>query len=237
MAVVVGGNQGLVTAWNAGDNSPADRLLALQDQEGLISTWTPNAGLVLSRHVGLESVIIDVGVNVFADGVANGTTTFTSASAPFASAMVGLPITIFGHGRRVIESRVSASQVTVSGPAIPAATGIRFTQPLGISAFLDGVSVGTNALTSASGPFTAAMVGRRVTIDDLGTRLVTVFTSANSVTVDGSPLPAAVGRRFTVPVFAEAAERSLLSGAKVVDSHRSPAANTPTVVRWHVGRR
>lgn len=237
MAVVIGGSQGLVTAWNAGDNSPADRLLALQDQEGLAGTWVPDAGTVLSRQLGLESAIIDVGVNVFADGVANGTTTFTSASAPFTRAMVGLPITVFGRGRRVIESWVSAGQVLLSGPGLVAGTGIRFTQPLGINAFLDGVTAGTNVLTSASAPFTATMVGRHTTIDDLGTRVVTVFTSTSSVTVDGAPLPAATGRRFTVPVFTEAAERRLLAGAKVIDSHRSPAAALPTLVRWRVGRR
>jgi hypothetical protein len=237
MAVVIGGSQGLVTAWNAGDNSPADRLLSLQAQEGLAGSWLPDSGTVLARVLGLETAQIDVGVNVFGDGVTNGTQTLTSASAPFAAAMVGLPITVFGHGRRVIETWVSASQVTVSGPAMAAGTGVRFTQPLGISAFLDGVTNGTNDLTSASAPFTAAMVGRRTSIEDLGTREITAFTSATQITVDGSPLPAATGLRFTVPVFVEAADRRLLAGAKVIDSHRSPPANVATVVRWRVGRR
>lgn len=236
MAVVIGGNQGLTWCWDAGVNNPADRLLALQRQEGRAETWLPDAGTVLTRRVGMSLVEIDVGINVYADGVANGTNTLTSASAPWLAAMVGLPFSISGRGQRVIENVVSASQITFSGPVIAAATGLKFTKPVGLNAFLDGVTTGANTLTSASGPFTAQHVGRRTTIDDLGTRVITVFNSATQVTVDGPVLPAATGRRFTVPVFTETADRRLLSGSKVIDSHRQQALNSPLVVRWRVGR-
>lgn len=236
MAVVIGGNQGLTWGWDAGADNPTDRLLALQRQEGRAETWQPEAGTVLTRRVGISLVEIDVGINVFADGVANGTNTLTSASAPWLAAMVGLPFTVYGRGRRVIESVVSDSQITFSGPVIASATDLKFTRPVGINAFLDGVTVGTNTITSASAPFTSQHVGRRTTIDDLGTRVITAFTSATEVTVDGPALPAAAGRRFTVTIFTEAADRHMLSGPKVIDSHRQQAINYPLVVRWRIGR-
>lgn len=247
MAVVFGGSAGARVAWDAGVDSPADRLLALAAQEGSAYVLFPDRGAILTRRVGLESVEIQVGVSVFTDGVVSGGNTLTSVSAPFESSMLGMSLVISGFGRRTITSFTSASQVGFSGPAIPNAGGYRFTAPTGTSLFTDGqtgslagtvnVMSGTpdNKLVSASAPFKAGMVGRRVSIATIGSRVITAFVSANEVTIDGPAIPAGVDRPFTVPVFVEQAERQIKAGSKVLDSHRTPAMNTPTIVRWRIG--
>lgn len=50
-----------------------------------------------------------------ADGVTNGTTTFTSASASFPASIVGQYINIFGKGRFEIVARTNATTITLSG--------------------------------------------------------------------------------------------------------------------------
>lgn len=247
MAVIFGGSSGARVAWDAGVDSPADRLLALQAQEGSVYTLTPDRGSVLSRRVTPEMAEIEVGVSVFGDGVVSGGNTLTSASAPFESSMLGMTLLIHGFGRRTISSVASALQVVFDGPAVPNASNYRFTAPTGSALFMNGQTgslAGTpnvmagapaNKLASASAPFKPEMVGRRVSIAGVGSRRITVFTSVTEVTFDGPTVTASVDRRFTVPVFVEQAERQIKAGSKVLDSHRTPPMNTPTVVRWRLG--
>ncbi len=64
-----------------------------------------------------------------ADGVTNGTTTFTAASATFATADVGSFIQIFGKGRFQIVARASNTSITLSGSP-SAATGLAWSYGL-----------------------------------------------------------------------------------------------------------
>lgn len=237
MAVLAGGSQGARVAWDQGDDNAADRVLGLQAQIGRVESWTPSQGTVLGLREGSEVVVLDVGVNVYDDGVANGTNTFTSASAPFEASMVGLAIDIQGLGRRVVTAYTSASEIEVSGPVLAAGTGLRFNTPLGIAQFTDGVTDGSNTLTSASAPFNASHVGTRVGVHAHGSRLVTAFTSATEVELDGDPLPAGSGVYFTVLTDLEPSEQSLSAGGQVVSSHRLPRLAAATVMRWNVGER
>lgn len=240
MAVLIGGALGARIAYEQADDNSADRLLGLQAQVGIADEWVPNAGVVVARKLGSEIIDIDVGLNVYADGQTFGTgdNRLVSAGAPFTPTMVGLPLTIFGFGDRIVEVYGSATEIEYSGAAIAAGTGRRFTTPLGIAAFDDAVVDG-NTITSASAPFYAELVGRNVGIGDLGTRKVTAFTSATEVDFDGAAVtPSMSGARVTVPVFMEEAERNLsaLSG-QVLDSHRVPATSSPMIMRWRMGER
>lgn len=247
MAVVCGGPQGATLAWNAADDAVADRLLALQDQEGLSETWTVDAGVILERRISHEINEIDVGVNVYGDGVTNGTNTFTSATGPFLPSMLGLTIYIQGHGTRVITQVTSANSIEFSGNAIAADTGIVFSTTLGQALFEDGETgslagtatvfsgVPDNILYSPSAPFDAQLLGRRVVLRDFGSREVTAVNSANEIEFDGAPVAAGDQRVFTLPVVLEEDEHQLLAGGKVIASQRRPDVVAATIVRWAVG--
>jgi hypothetical protein len=240
MAVLLGGGAGVRIAYNQADDNAADRLLALQAQVGLAVTMVGDVGVVTQRRIGFELIDIDVGLNIFDDGrtygeVAPGPYHLTSVSAPFTPTMVGLQMTIFGHGRRYIERYIGPGDIEYSGPAIAATTGLRFTQPLGLASFDDG-HVDGDVLTSLSGPFYPELVGRNVSIHELGTFAITAYTSPTAVVFDGSG-PLIDGVRFTLAVFMAEEDRLLIAGAQVLDAHRSPPLNTPTTMRWRLGDR
>lgn len=239
MAVIGGGiGSGLVVAWNAGDDCSADRLLSLQSQEGPIDSLVPSSGTVLKRVHGHDLQIIDVGANVFGDGATSGGQSLTSVSAPFTPAMVGLMIHVIGFGRRVVTSFVGTDHVTVDGPPLPVGTGRQFTLPLGVASFVDGQTTGGNTLLSASSPFTVSLVGTRISIADVGTRVVTAVPGPGELDFDGPPVPDDTGRRFNIIVSTTPEDSMLLTaGGKVIDSHRSPASSSPLLVRWRLGRR
>jgi hypothetical protein len=235
---VIGGGTGIVVAWNSGDDCAADRLLSLQAQEGPFSSWQPDTGAVLSRSSGHELKALDVGVNVIGDGVTNGTQILSSASAPFLPSMTGLVIYVLGFGRRAVEAVISASQIRVSGPPLPAGVDRKFTLPLGASAYADGVVSSGNRLSSASAPFSPGLVGTRVSIRDIGTRVIDSFIDDESVTIDGPSIPDSSELRFNIAVLTEPVDSKLLtSTGKVIDSHRSPSSGSPLTVRWLIGRR
>jgi len=238
MAILIGGGTNALWAWNQADDNGADRILALEKQLGRVSSYIPDTGVVLENKNGAEISQIDVGVNVFADGQTYGTNRLTSVSNPFTRGMVGLPITISGYGQRVIESFTAAGDITFSGSTIPTGTGRRFTQPLGISGFTDGVISSGNTLQSASSPFYAELVGRNVNIVNVGTREITAYTSASEVDFGGASVGDNTGVNFSIPIFIESREHSLESaGGQIIDSHRVPASNAATVVRWRIGER
>lgn len=225
-------------AYNQADDNAADRLLALQVQVGLASTMVSDSGVVLSRRIASEIIDIDVGLNVFGDGQTYGGSDrrITSASMPFTAAMVGLPITIYGHGRRFIEAFNGYGDVEYSGPVIAAQSGLRFTQPLGLVSFEDG-QIDGNTLTSSSAPFYPQLVGRNVSVHELGTREVVSYASASEIELDGAASVLMQGLRFTLPVVMEQADRLLKSGSQVIDAHRSPPLTVPTIMRWRLGER
>lgn len=233
MAVLIGGATGVRAVYNQADDNAADRILALFDQVG--TALTPDQGVITRQKIGSEVAEIDVGVNVYADGVTYGDNRLTSASAPFTPTMVGLTISVSGHGQRVIENHVSAGEVELSGSVMAAATGVQFTTPLGIAGFDCTVSLGT-VITCADAPFYAQLVGRNVHIVNVGTRQVAAYTSATEIEVEG-PAIADQDLRVFVPIFMEQAERSLWAGSQIVDSHRLPAMNTATTIRWRLGPR
>lgn len=69
-----------------------------------------------------------------------------------------------------------------------------------ITSFDDGVTNGTNTLTSASAPFESSMVGLHISITGFGQRFVTSYTSASEIEFSGNPIVAGTGRRFTLPI-------------------------------------
>jgi hypothetical protein len=237
MAVLVGNTSGALVAYDQARDNAADRLLGLQAQVGAADVMVPDHGTVLSRKLGSEIIDIDVGLNVFNDGVANGTNTLTSASGPWTKAMVGLSFTIFGHGQRQIATYVSANEIEFSGPVIAVATGLRFTQPLGLALFEDG-AVDGNSLQSASAPFYSQLEGRHVSIVDLGSRMITAYVSPNEVSFDGAAVsPAQADRHFSVPVIMDRADRLLSAGGQIVDAHRTPDTAQAMTMRWRLGER
>ena len=236
MAVIAGGGSGVIVARDQISDNKSDRLLALQAQEGKFDDWVSSHGSVVSRRLGAEMSQIDYGLSTSEDGVTNGTNTLTSASGPFEAGMIGLRIYIQNQGYRFIETFTGANQISFSGAVIAAATGVRFTTPVSIAQFTDGVSYGTNVLTSTSGPFTADMVGRKTSISGVGTRKIVTFTNANEIEVDGPVFGAAVGHYFTVAIDIPPTDVEMVSGAgKTVDAHRTPRLTSPTLLRWVVG--
>jgi hypothetical protein len=141
-------------------------------------------------------------------------------------------------GRRAVEAVISASQIRVSGPPLPAGVDRKFTLPLGASAYADGVVSSGNRLSSASAPFSPGLVGTRVSIRDIGTRVIDSFIDDESVTIDGPSIPDSSELRFNIAVLTEPVDSKLLtSTGKVIDSHRSPSSGSPLTVRWLIGRR
>lgn len=237
MAVIMGNALGARVAWDQLDDNVADRLLALDAQIGRPETLVPGAGTVLAIAEGQEIVEMDVSLNVLGDGVADGTNHLTSVSGPWTRAMVGLSLAILGHGQRTITAYHAAGDIEFSGSPIAAATGLRFTWPLGLVAFDDGVLDGLT-LTSVSAPFSADLVGGHVNIDGIGIRHIDTYVGDDEVTVDGAPVVYRNRLRFTLPVTASQAEHSLsTTGGQIVDGHRLPALATATTLRWRLGDR
>jgi hypothetical protein len=235
MAVFIAGGAGGRWAFNRGVDNGADQLIAFQAQTGPARTYVPDVGAILERQWTSENAQIDVGLNVFGDGQTFlGNNNLTSASAPFAKAMRGLSFLIFGHGQRTIVSVTDANTLIYSGPSMGDHTGLRFTQPLGLALFEDGIVDG-QVLTSALAPFAPRHVGQHVSLANLGTRIITAHNSATEVEVDGLPMIRQDGVFFTLPVIMEAADRLLAAGSQVIDAHRTPETNAPMVMRWHLG--
>jgi len=235
MAVFMGGGLGTALAYDQADDNQADRLLALQNQIGLAETFV--SGHIISRKIGHETIEIDTGVNFFNDGITNGTNQLTTASStPFQKAMMGLPITIYGHGQRFIEVVNADNDIEFSGTPIDADTDIVFTQPLGLSSFLDG-NVDANSLGSASEPFHLSMEGKNVWIQGYGSRVIETYNSPGAIVFGGTPIPAQERIKFIIPVVMAAANRALLTASsQVIDSCRTPATSTAMVMRWRLGK-
>lgn len=136
---------------------------------------------------------------LFYDGVSNGTTTFTSASAAFTAADVGAVIIIVDQGTNgvttttTVASYVNATTITLSAPPAGSQTGLAFAIGRGPQYFTDG---STNAdantvLTSASAGFSANDVGKLVTLYTLdplphviASAAVATYTSSTQVVLN-----------------------------------------------------
>lgn len=238
MAVLLGGGSAVRVAYNQKDDNAADRLLALQAQVGLVETFVGDLGTVLRRKIGFEIMDVDVGLNIFDDGQTYGGSDMrlTSASNPFTATMVGLQMTIIGHGQRYIEVYNGPGDIEYGGAVIDADTGLQFTQPLGTASFEDG-QVSGNTITSVSAPFYAGLVGRNIHVDGLGSREISAYTSTSEIDFGGSAEPFRDGVLFTIPVILATADRQLIAGSQVIDSHRSPPLIMPTTMRWRLGER
>jgi hypothetical protein len=70
---------------------------------------------------------------------------------------------------------------------------------VGVHVLVDGVTDGSNTLTSAAGRFEAAMAGLSLVIEGLGRRVIEAFVSPTEVLLSGPPLAAGTDRHFTLP--------------------------------------
>ena len=102
----------------------------------------------------------------------------------------------------------------------------------------DGVTFGTNTLTSASTPFSVGMVNEEILIEGFGPRLVASFVNSGEITFSGSTIAAGVGRKFTAPLGVAGGDRELEGtagyplAARVVEQ-----TEAKSVINWLVGRK
>jgi hypothetical protein len=127
----------------------------------------------------------------YEDGVANGSTTFTSATAAFSSRDVGKPIKELDNqgvipAGTTIASVTNSTTVVLSATATGSATKVQFAVGA-LTAKSDGVSTsGSATFTSASGAFTSADVGAVVSETDAKgaiTDVTTIAAVVNGTTV------------------------------------------------------
>lgn len=250
MAVICGGASAAKMAWDQRADNGVDRVCAVTAQEGALTGWSSSSGVVIARRVTSQAAIVDSGLGVYSDGVTDGSNTLTSASAPFAAVMTGLVMSVSGFGLRVIEQVTSPSAVVLSGPALAAGTGVQFATPVGVAAFADGQTgslagagnwfdgVPDNIVYSPSAPFTADMVGSKITITGVGTREITSVPTANQAVVDGAAFGPADAVRFTLRAMAGGVDVTLTSAAaKTVAAVRVPRTAAPVIVRWQIAGR
>lgn len=227
---VFAGNQ---WAWDQADDNTADKLMALRHQLG--ESFYVDRGVVLETRVGLETITVDCGINTFTGGVTFLGRRLVSGMAPFSKSMLGLTITIVGFGRRVIEEVISSTEIVYSEPEIPQAGGRQFTVPTGLGVFWDGEVEG-NSLKSVSAPFTQSLVGKHVTITDIGTKEILALVSGDEITVDGPSMAYMTQRRFVLPVLIPRHDYGLYCGGPMIDSTRVPETSAPSIIRWRLGR-
>ena len=181
---------------------------------------------------------------VYADGVGNGTTTFSSASASFTAADVGQAIIeIDGRGLiptgTTILTVVNATTVTLSA-VVAKGTAIAFALPSRVTAsvltsYRDGAATaGSTTFTSASAAFNAGDVGRPIVETDGGTVIApnsVILTVVNSttVTLSSAAKASATGVGFALP--ARNASDVVLAGTAttaIVDYASVTLASKPT---------
>jgi parallel beta-helix repeat protein len=128
---------------------------------------------------------------LFTDGVANGTTTFTSATAAFTSADVGSVLIVFNQGTGGTTTATTIVSVTngttvVLGASLPGTqTGLTFQIGRGPSYYADGstTTAANSVLTSATAAFTSSDAGLLVVLMSLDpVPAVLGVTTVNSVT-------------------------------------------------------
>lgn len=104
--------------------------------------------------------------------------------------------------------------------------------------YTDGVTNGTNTLTSASNPFTAQMVNEQIEIEGFGTRTVASYVGPGEITFNGSPIAAGAGRTFSVPLGVSGGDRELEGTAGYPFAARDvETTEVQSIVNWLVGRK
>ena len=147
---------------------------------------------------------------LFSDGVGNGTSTFTSATATFTQSDVGQSIIEIDGGSNIpsgtkILSFINATTVTLSN-TVAGGTGIAFSLPSRItppSQFTDGKANGTTTFESASANFTLNDLGQPLIETDGGGHIpsgdvITAVISQSKVTLSQA-VSAASGIAFVLP--------------------------------------
>jgi parallel beta-helix repeat protein len=138
----------------------------------------------------------------FLDGVANGTTTFTSATANFSSQDVGAVIVIDSAGSSsgdttlttTIASVTNSTTVVLAAAASLSRSGLTFTLYRAKNIYFDG-SLASGNLTSATAKFTSSDVGKTILLYStdgpspslLSTLTISSVTSSTVAVLSGSP--------------------------------------------------
>ena len=164
----------------------------------------PGAPAILTTNIGNTNT-----PGIYSDGVANGSTTFTSATATFVSADAGQPIfEIDGLGKiptgTTIATFVNATTVTLSAAAA-AGAAIVFSLPSRVTppaSFSNGNASGTD-FKSSTANFTLSDLGQPIVETDGGASLaantvITAIISKSEVTISPSA-PGGVGIGFVLP--------------------------------------
>lgn len=147
------------------------------------------------------------------DGVSASSTTFTSATASFASTDVGNVMIIMGVGNSSgsdtlttkVASVTNSTTVVLSNATGISRTGVVFTMFRAKNVYYDAAMSGTTTLTSATANFTSSDVGKTVVLYSsdgpfpsvLSSLTVATYVSATQVTLSGSP-GTFTGRQFVI---------------------------------------
>lgn len=151
MAVIGGGSAGGRVFVDVSINNNADRAIYLQKQVGSHLLWTPSSGRVTERKATFSGVTVESDPVGAEDGVTLGDQRIQSASALFRADMVGKKITIDGM-ERTITIFTAATEVEVSGEALPAATNRVYSVDGGILAGDQSLSSGGQVISATRTP-------------------------------------------------------------------------------------
>jgi hypothetical protein len=132
-------------------NNDADRVIYLQKQAGSYLTWLPAQGTTTDRRAGFAGAVVESDPNGAIDGVTLGDQRLQSASALFRSDMVGKKITIDSM-ERTVTIYTSATEVEVSGAALPAAGGRVYSVDGGVVAGDQSLNSGGQVINATKVP-------------------------------------------------------------------------------------
>jgi len=224
------------------------------DGRGLLPAGTTIVAVVNATTVTLSQVVAKGTCIVFAlpsrvtppanfsNGVANGTSTFTSATANFTLNDLGQPLVETDGGGHIPAGDVI---IAVNGPtsvtlsqAVSAASGIAFELPTrldGFTSYRDGASTaGSTTFTSATAAFNAGDIGRPIVETDIGAvfapnTVILAVINSTTVTLSAAALSTASGVAFALP--ARNANNLVLAGSSttgIVDYYSITLATKPT---------
>ncbi len=133
-----------------------------------------------------DNALLSSGSITGADYDSPTTTITVSGAAPFTSAMAGTAsILITDEGTFAIASYTSSTVVDVTGDA-SAASSDTYSLELVTGVYDSSETVNATTLTAAGGtPFYPSMVGKSIVVTDIGTFIITGYTSTTVITVSG----------------------------------------------------
>jgi IPT/TIG domain-containing protein len=204
--------KGVYDASGAGPNKPngpvaeCSGVLVIGDTELICS-------MQLSQRLGANGALATGATRAITDGVVTGTTTFTSATAKFTSADVGLGVLQTGGGTTGTEIPAGTTIVSVTSPtsavlsatATPDATPFLVTigGPRPVTAVT--AAPGSATVTGVAGQFVAADVGRPISGTGIapGTTVAGVATNGSTATLSRAAITAATTGTLTVSAAAQ----------------------------------